>query len=80
MGDSEMNGHVRQREWGDALAVIINERAGRERYRRRQLQVRRARTETQDRPRPLEFDENGFPIAQRTPSFVTRVARLLSQS
>jgi hypothetical protein len=59
-----MNGHVRQRE----------------RYRRRQLQVRRARTETQDRPRPLEFDENGFPIAQRTPRFVTRVARLLSQS
>lgn len=75
-----MNGHVRQREWDDALAVIVNERAGRERYRRRQLQVRRGRTETQDRPRPLEFDENGFPIAQRTPSFVTRVARLLSQS
>jgi hypothetical protein len=80
MGDSEMHGHVRQREWGDALAVVVNEQTGRERYRRRQLQVRRARTGTQDRPRPLEFDENGFPIAQRTPSFVTRVARLLSQS
>jgi hypothetical protein len=79
MGDSEVNGHVRQREWGDALAVV-NEQTGRERYRRRQLQARRARAETQDRPRPLEFDENGFPIAQRTPSFVTRVARLLSQS
>ena len=75
-----MNGHVRQRDWGDALAVVLQEQTGRERYRRRQLQVRRGRTETQDRPRPLEFDENGFPIAQRTPSFVTRVARVLSQS
>jgi hypothetical protein len=59
------NGHVRQREWTDALAVLVNEQTGRERYRRRQLQVRRARTETQDRPRPLEFDESRFPIAQR---------------
>jgi hypothetical protein len=75
-----MNDHVRPRESGDALAVVVNEQTGRKRYRRRQLQVRRARTETQDLPRPLEFDENGFPIAQRTPSFVTRVARLLSQS
>jgi hypothetical protein len=48
--------------------------------RRRQQQVRRRRTETVDRPRPLEFDENGFPVAQRTPSFVTRVARLLRPS
>jgi hypothetical protein len=53
---------------------------GAERYRRRQQQVRRRRTETVDRPRPLEFDANGFPVAQRAPSFVTRVARLLSPS
>ena len=75
-----MNGHVRQRELGDALAVVVNEQTGRERYRRRQRQLRRGRTETQDRPRPLEFDENGFPVAQRTPSFITRVARLLNAS
>ena len=75
-----MNGHVRQREWGDALAVVVNEQTGREKYRRRQRQLRRGRTETQDRPRPLEFDENGFPVAQRTPSFITRVARLLNAS
>jgi hypothetical protein len=75
-----MNGHARQRELGDALALVLNEQAGAERYRRRQGQVRRGRRETEDRPRPLEFDENGFPITQRTPSFVTRVARLLSQS
>ena len=29
-----------------------------------------------DRPLPLEFDHNGFPLAQRRPDFATRVARL----
>jgi hypothetical protein len=80
MGDGDMNGHVRQRELGDALAVALREQAGAARYQRRQSQVRRGRTDTPDRPRPLEFDENGFPVAQRTPSFVSRVARLLSAS
>jgi len=75
-----MNGHVRQREWGDVLALVLQEQAGAERYRRRQRQLRRGRTETVDRPRPLEFDENGFPVAQRTPSFINRVARLLNAS
>jgi hypothetical protein len=80
MGDGDMNGQARQRELGDALAVVLQEQAGAERYRHRQRQLRRARTETLDRPRPLEFDENGFPVAQRTPSFITRVARLLNAS
>ena len=31
-------------------------------------------------PAPLEFDDNGFPVAQPTPSLVIRVARLLSPS
>jgi hypothetical protein len=39
---------------------------------------RRARTAAIDRPRPLEFDRNGFPVAQRSPDFVARVDRLLS--
>ena len=34
-------------------------------------------SEAVDRPRPLEFDRNGFPVAQRPPDFVTRVARWL---
>jgi hypothetical protein len=42
----------------------------------------RATPATVDRPRPLEFDRNGFPVAQRTPrrgpDFVARVDRLLS--
>ena len=33
-------------------------------------------SEAVDRPRPLEFDRNGFPVVQRPPDFVTRVARL----
>jgi hypothetical protein len=77
MGDAEMTGRARKRELGDALAVVLREHEGAERYRRRQQQVRRGRRDTVDRPRPLEFDSNGFPIPQRTPSFVTRVARLL---
>lgn len=69
---------ARQRELVDALEAALGEQAGAARYRRSQRQVRRGRAETVDRPRPLEFDENGFPVAQRSPSFVTRVARLLS--
>jgi hypothetical protein len=80
MGDSDMNGPARPRELGDALALVLQHQAGAERYRRRQRQLRRGRTERMDRPRPLEFDENGFPVAQRTPSFITRVARLLNAS
>jgi hypothetical protein len=80
MGDGDMNGHASQRELGDALAVVLEHHAGAERYRRRQARVRRGTTETMDRPRPLEFDANGFPVAQRAPSFVTRVARLLNPS
>jgi hypothetical protein len=34
--------------------------------------------ETAYLPRPLEFDSNGFPVAQRRPSFVARVDRLRS--
>jgi hypothetical protein len=79
MGEDEMNGQARQRDLGDALALVIEHHAGAERYRHRQRQARRG-TETLDRPRPLEFDENGFPVAQRIPSFITRVARLLSAS
>jgi hypothetical protein len=74
----EMNGRVWQPELGDALAAALEEQASVERYERRQWQVRRGRAETVDPPRPLEFDANGFPIAQRRSSFITRVARLRS--
>jgi hypothetical protein len=78
MRHGKTNGHPPARELGDALALVLREQAGIEGYRRGP--ARRGRTEALDRARPLEFDENGFPVAQRTPSFVTRVARLLSPS
>jgi hypothetical protein len=73
-----MNGQMRQHNLGDALAAVLREQEAEERYRRRQRHLGRGKTETMDRPRPLEFDGNGFPVAQSIPTFLTRVARLLS--
>jgi hypothetical protein len=73
-----MNGQAPQRASGDTLETALREQAGAERYERRQRQLRRGRAGAVDRPRPLEFDDSGFPIAQRIPSFVARVARLLN--
>jgi hypothetical protein len=46
------------------------------RYRRAQERARSGRAEEAGWPRPLEFDESGFPIRQRYPGFAVRVARL----
>jgi hypothetical protein len=73
-----MSEQARMRELGQALETAVHADAGAERYQRSQRQLRRARSETADRPRPLEFDRNGFPVAQPRPSFAQRVARLLS--
>jgi hypothetical protein len=78
MENGAMNGQAHQRASGDTVTAAFSEPAGAERYRRRQTQLRRGRAAAVDHPRPLEFDESGFPIPQRTPSFVARVARLLN--
>jgi hypothetical protein len=78
MGDTRMNGRGRQRELGDAVAAALKQQPGVERYQARPRQLRLETAEPVEHPRPLEFDGNGFPIAQRIPSFVTRLARLLS--
>jgi hypothetical protein len=77
MDNGAMNGQAHQRALGDTLATALREQAGAERYQRRQRQLRRGGA-AGDHPRPLEFDESGFPIAQRIPSFGARVARLLN--
>ncbi len=64
----------RRRELHDAISAALGEQAARERYRRSQRQPRPAAME---RPRPLEFDERGFPLPQRTGNLASRVARLL---
>ena len=78
MGDTKTNGRGRQRELGDALTAALEEQEGAESHRRRQGQARHGSAEAADRPRPLEFDGNGFPVPQPTPSYVARVTRLLS--
>jgi hypothetical protein len=78
MGYTKMNGRGRQRELGDAVAAVLKQQPGARTNQPRSRQLRREAAEAVEHPRPLEFDGNGFPIAQRIPSFVTRVARLLS--
>lgn len=78
MGDAKLNGRGRQREFADAVAAALKQQTAARRYQPRPRQLRRETAEAVEPPRPLEFDGNGFPIAQRIPNFVTRVARLLS--
>ena len=67
-----------ERELGGPLAGRVQEQAGLERYQRRQREIRRGAERGEDGARPREFDTNGFPIPQSSPSFVERVARLLN--
>jgi hypothetical protein len=68
---------ARQRQLAYAVAAALSEQANAERYQHSQRQLGRERA-AMDRARLLEFDGNGFPVAQRNPGFVTRVGRLLS--
>ena len=68
---------ARQRELEQAIAATLSEREAAE-SERRQKQPEGGETEAVGRARPLEFDRNGFPVAQRNPSFVMRVAQLLN--
>jgi hypothetical protein len=78
MGDSGGTDQSRRREVGHAIAAA--DPSAREIGERDQRgQVQEGRDDAGGRG-PLEFDGNGFPVAQRTPSFVTRVARLLRAS
>jgi hypothetical protein len=70
-----MTDQVRRRNLGDALETALANQAGAERYQRYQQRTRRGRV---DGPRPMEFDESGFPLPQRNPGFVERVTRLLN--
>ena len=69
-----MNGRVPQRK----IEAALTEQAAVARYQRYQRDIRRGNLRSSDGARPREFDENGFPIPQRNPSFIERVARLLN--
>jgi hypothetical protein len=47
-------------------------------YQRYQREIRSGNGGVAAAPRPREFDENGFPVPQRTPSFLERVGRILN--
>ena len=73
-----MTERVRQPDVRDAVTAAIGDEAGAERYRRRLREVRSGTAHASERARPLEFDESGFPLPQRSPGFVERVARLVN--
>ena len=72
-----MSEQLRERGLDDAVRAALSEQAAIERYHRSQAGVRRGSADVSGRARPLEFDESGFPIRQRSAGFATRVARLL---
>ena len=67
---------ARQHDLADARGDAQREMTGAERHAPLHELAGNGRVEAVDRPGPLEFDESGFPIAQRTPRFAERVARL----
>jgi hypothetical protein len=72
-----MSENARQRELTRPRARSEGARVTAQRYWRARQQARSGEGLSAGRPRPLEFDESGFPIAQRRASFAERVARLL---
>jgi hypothetical protein len=65
------------RQWRDAVDEALNAREAAERYQHRQREIRRGRARASDGPRPLEFDQAGFPIPQPIPGFMQRIGRLI---
>ncbi len=72
-----MSEQARTRELGNGRAHAEDERASVERYLRSQSQAGRSPARL-GRRGPLEFDQSGFPIAQRSPGVGERAARVLS--
>ena len=68
--------YMPSRNWREAVEVALNERDAAEAYQFRQREARRGSLAA-ERPRPLEFDESGFPIPQPVPTFMRRLGRLL---
>ncbi len=73
-----MSDQARQRELRDVVEQALREQLATERGRRQQLEMTSGGAPRGEGARPIEFDESGFPLPQRNPSFVQRVARLLN--
>jgi len=72
-----MTTDAERRRWRDAVDDALNTSEGAERYQQRQREIRRGRARANAGPRPLEFDESGFPLPQPTPGFMQRIGRLI---
>ena len=66
------------RPWRTSVERALAENAARQQYEQRLREIRRGPRRSEERPRPLEFDESGFPIPQPAGGFVQRVGRLLN--
>jgi hypothetical protein len=75
-----MGEQARPRQQAPVLHAVFNGQWGAERGGRRNGRGRVGSRDTgaADRAHPLEFDENGFPVAQRSAGFGERVDRLLN--
>ena len=73
-----MSDQAPQRNLDDALEAALAQQVGAARYESYQREVRTGMPNAADRARPQEFDTNGFPVVQRSRSFMERVARLLN--
>jgi hypothetical protein len=65
-----MSDQARERKLGDQAGVT--------RYEHYPWQIGRGSAPRADGPHPREYDVNGFPLPQRSTSFVERVTRLLN--
>ena len=73
-----MSDEARRRKLDHAVERALTEQAGAARYERYQREVRNGAVTAADQARPQEFDANGFPIVQRSRSFIERISRLLN--
>lgn len=73
-----MANQAQMRELRAAVESALADWESAEGYRRSQRQALNGGRERGDHARPLEFDESGFPIAQRSPGLFQRVRRLIS--
>jgi hypothetical protein len=73
-----MSDEARRRKLDHAVERALAEQAGASRYDRYQREVRSGMPPAADGARPQEFDARGFPVVQRSRSFIERIARLLN--
>ena len=73
-----MANQAQMRELRAAVETALADWESAQGYLRSQRDALNGNRERAGHARPLEFDESGFPIAQKSPGFFQRVRRLVS--